>query len=112
MVKKIGNDSVVLITIKQGDEINKQFEIKENQISKLRDSLFNSKLEINNATEKYREILLKNERIKSSIDSINQSYFKEKIIFNERERAHKREQKLFAINGSVLVLLCLFLAWL
>jgi hypothetical protein len=112
MVKKIGNDSVVLITIKQGDEINKQFEIKENQISKLRDSLFNSKLEINNATEKYREILLKNERIKLSIDSINQSYFKEKIIFNERERAHKREQKLFAINGSVLVLLCLFLAWL
>ncbi len=112
MVKKIGNDSVVLITIKQGDEINKQFEIKENQISKLRDSLFNSKLEINNVTEKYREILLKNERIKLSIDSINQSYFKEKIIFNERERAHKREQKLFAINGSVLVLLCLFLAWL
>ncbi len=112
MVKKIGNDSVVLITIKQGDEINKQFEIKENQISKLRDSLFNSKLEINNATEKYREILLKNERIKLSIDSINQSYLKEKIIFNERERAHKREQKLFAINGSVLVLLCLFLAWL
>lgn len=112
MVKKIGNDSVVLITIKQGEEINNEFDKKNLQINKLSDSLIILKNQIGIEKEINKILSLKNEKQKSISDSIFDIYKKNNIIYSERERAHKREQKLFAINGSVLVVLCLFLAWL
>lgn len=112
MVKKIGNDSLVLLTIKQGEEINYQFDKKNLQITKLSDSLIILKNQIEIERDFNTKLMLKNEKQKLFSDSIFDIYKKNNIIYSERERAHKREQKLFAINGSVLVVLCLFLAWL
>jgi hypothetical protein len=39
VIKKIGNDSLILITIKQGDDINKEFANNQKKLESLKDSI-------------------------------------------------------------------------
>jgi len=39
IIKKIGNDSLILMTIKQGEDINKQFANNQKKIDSLNDSI-------------------------------------------------------------------------
>jgi hypothetical protein len=44
VIKKIGNDSLILMTIKQGEDINKQFSNNQKKIDSLKDSIKVKKL--------------------------------------------------------------------
>jgi hypothetical protein len=77
LTKKIGNDTVVIMTIKQGEQINKSFDEYEEKVSKLKDTIailkkqYDSsigfvKSEVNEYKWKYEEnkrMYLKNEEL-------------------------------------------------
>jgi hypothetical protein len=48
IIKKIGNDSVILMTIKQGEQINKSYEISKNRIDSLK-KLVDSSIKVNDS---------------------------------------------------------------
>lgn len=48
IVKKIGNDSIILMTIKQGEQINRSYEINKSQIDSLR-KLVDSNIKANDS---------------------------------------------------------------
>ena len=53
IIKKIGNDSVVLITIKQGEDINKKFSEDRQKLSLLKDSITLEKNKVDSLRSKY-----------------------------------------------------------
>ena len=53
IIKKIGNDSVVLITIKQGEDINKKFSEDRQKLSLLKDSIKIEKNKVDSLRSKY-----------------------------------------------------------
>ncbi len=116
MVKKIGNDSVILITLKQGNDINKKFDDNNLLIGKLSDTISTLKMDVRQFKGLSDSLSFKNIRTQSVSDSFKYMYEQNKIIYLDREKFwdknFKREQRLFAINGTALVLLCMLLAWL
>jgi len=48
IVKKIGNDSIILMTLKQGEQINRSYEINKNQIDSLK-RLVNNSIKVNDS---------------------------------------------------------------
>lgn len=116
MVKKIGNDSVILITLKQGNDINKKFDENNVLIGKLSDTISTLKMDVRQFKGLSDSLSFKNIRTQSVSDSFKYMYEQNKIIYLDREKFwdknFKREQRLFAINGTALVLLCMLLAWL
>ncbi len=116
IVKKIGNDSVILITLKQGNDINKKFDDNNLLIGKLSDTISTLKMDVRQFKGLSDSLSFKNIRTQSVSDSFKYMYEQNKIIYLDREKFwdknFKREQRLFAINGTALVLLCMLLAWL
>ena len=53
IIKKIGNDSVVLITIKQGEDINKKFSEDRQKLSLLKDSVLVERSKVDSLKIKY-----------------------------------------------------------
>jgi uncharacterized coiled-coil DUF342 family protein len=53
IIKKIGEDSVVLITIKQGEDINKKFIENKKKLDLLKDSVFLEKNKVDSLRYKY-----------------------------------------------------------
>ena len=53
IIKKIGNDSVVLITIKQGEDINKKFSEDRQKLSLLKDSVLVERNKVDSLRSKY-----------------------------------------------------------
>lgn len=116
IVKKIGNDSVILITLKQGNDINKKFDENKLLMEKMSDTISTLKMGVKEFKSLSDSLSIKNIRTQSVSDSFRYMYEQNKIIYLDREKFwdknFKREQRLFAINGTALVLLCMLLAWL
>jgi len=116
IVKKIGNDSVILITLKQGNDINKKFDENKLLMEKMSDTISTLKMGVKEFKSLSDSLAFKNIRTQSVSDSFRYMYEQNKIIYLDREKFwdknFKREQRLFAINGTALVLLCMLLAWL
>lgn len=116
IVKKIGNDSVILITLKQGNDINKKFDENKLLMEKMSDTISTLKMGVKEFKSLSDSLSFKNIRTQSVSDSFRYMYEQNKIIYLDREKFwdknFKREQRLFAINGTALVLLCMLLAWL
>ena len=53
IIKKIGNDSIVLITLKQGENINKKFADDKAKLDLLKDSVFEEKKKVDSLRYKY-----------------------------------------------------------
>lgn len=112
VVKKIGNDSIVLITIKQGQEINKQFEENRFKIKNLNDSLNNLKLDYNKFKDSTNNLLFLNYRIRQVSDSFQYMYTENKKLYIQREEFYKSERKHFAISGSILIFIAIVMSYL
>lgn len=116
IVKKIGNDSVILITLKQGNDINKKFDENKLLMEKMSDTISTLKMGVKEFKSLSDSLSIKNIRTQSVSDSFRYMYEQNRIIYLDREKFwdknFKREQRLFAINGTALVLLCMLLAWL
>ena len=53
IIKKLGEDSVVLITIKQGEDINKKFIENKKRLDLLKDSVSFEKIKVDSLKNKY-----------------------------------------------------------
>ena len=78
IIKKIGEDSVVLITIKQGEDINKKFIENKKKLDLLKDSVFVEKKKVDSLRYKY--------------DSLNSELIP--LIRKHDEYKHRYEERL------------------
>jgi uncharacterized coiled-coil DUF342 family protein len=78
IIKKIGEDSVVLITIKQGEDINKKFIENKKKLDLLKDSVFVEKNKVDSLRYKY--------------DSLNNQLIP--LIRKHDEYKHRYEERL------------------
>jgi len=78
IIKKVGEDSVVLITIKQGEEINKKFIENKKRLDLLRDSVTSEKIKVDSLRNKY--------------DSLNSELIP--LIRKHDEYKHRYEERL------------------
>lgn len=78
IIKKIGEDSVVLITIKQGEDINKKFIENKKKLDLLKDSVFEEKKKVDSLRYKY--------------DSLNSQLIP--LIRKHDEYKHRYEERL------------------
>lgn len=111
-VKKIGKDTVVIITLKQGEEINKLYDQNKNQIKKLSDTV--SLLNSNIKTFKDSALTLNVVNLKTKIesDSFRYMYNENKKIYIQKEKEFNRDKKMFAFNVTILVILVMIFSYL
>jgi hypothetical protein len=73
-------------------------------------------MDVNEFKKLSDSLTFKNIKTQTVSDSFKYMYEQNKIIYLDREKYwdknFRREQRLFAINGTALALLCMLLAWL
>ncbi len=120
VVKKIGNDSVVVMTIKQGIAINNLIDSLENQVYKKSDSLsflnkrvdivLDSIIRINQKHTIEKDTLIQSNKVKlDSLMDYKNRYYKNLAVYNQFEKDVKFEQKLHKFNSTLFTLLVIFL---
>ena len=111
-IKKIGNDTVVIISLKQGEEINKLYEKNKNQIKKLSDTISMLGSNIKTFKDSTQNLNLINNKTKVESDSFRYMYIENKKIYMNREKEFKRDKKMFAFNTGILVILVMIFSYL
>jgi flagellar biosynthesis chaperone FliJ len=120
VVKKIGNDSVIVMTIKQGIAINNLIDSLENQVYKKSDSLsvlskrvdivLDSIIRINQKHTIEKDTLIQSNKVKlDSLMDYKNRYYKNLAVYNQFEKDVKFEQKLHKFNSTLFTLLVIFL---
>ncbi len=120
VVKKIGNDSVVVMTIKQGIAINNLIDSLESQVYKKSDSLsvlnkrvdivLDSIIRINQKHTIEKDTLIQSNKVKlDSLMDYKNRYYKNLAVYNQFEKDVKFEQKLHRFNSTLFTLLVIFL---
>lgn len=96
-VKTIGKDTVVLMTLKQGEDINKRFVILNDSIKNINSNFDRYKLENGQRIQKISEdysLELKNHSLTRAVsDSFRLMYMANKKIYLNSEVDHRRELK-------------------
>ena len=64
IIKKIGNDSLILMTLKQGDDINKSFMQTQKKLDSLKDSVYYKRLLIDSLSIEFNKLYKKKEEYK------------------------------------------------
>ena len=75
IVKKIGNDSVVIMTTSQGRKINELFEQNDKEIIKLKDSVDSLKTKYVFSTKIIDSLKISKDTIKHTRDSLSKLYY-------------------------------------
>lgn len=120
VVKKIGNDSVVVMTIKQGIAINNLIDSLESQVYKKSDSLsflnkrvdivLDSIIRMNQKHTIEKDTLIQSNKVKlDSLMDYKNRYYKNLAVYNQFEKDVKFEQKLHRFNSTLFTLLVIFL---
>lgn len=116
-VKKIGNDSVVIMTLKQGQEINKKFSYLTDSIKNLNSTFQNTKLELN-------KVHLEKLKLDSNLLLLNKNFLlsQENLAISEKEikrlnqyiisqdRSFYRERREWAVFGFLSMALMVLIA--
>jgi hypothetical protein len=85
LTKKIGNDTVVIMTIKQGEQINKSFDEYEEKVSKLKDTIATLKNNLIDSKKQYD----------SSIGFVKSEVNEYKWKYEENKRIYLKNEELF-----------------
>jgi hypothetical protein len=113
-VKKIGNDSVVLITLKQGNDINKQFTILNDSIKRLQNSLAISKFNFSKykveSEDKYNKLNDISLKYRAEVDSFKYMYRQNKIIYKNQEWLWNQDRQHYMKLSLVLMFATVFFA--
>jgi len=108
-IKTIGKDSVVIMTLKQGQEINSKFSYLSDSIKKINSNFDRYMLENGKRLQRVYDdynLELNNHRItKAESDSFRVMYMANKKIYLNAEQDHKRELR----NLGVFTLLSFFI---
>lgn len=110
-VKKIGNDSIVLITLKQGNDINRQFTTLNDSIKLLNKQIELSKFDFNKykveADNKYNQLSF---RYKIELDSLKYINKQNKITYNKHEDWWNKDRQHYIGLSLVLMFATIFFA--
>jgi hypothetical protein len=120
VVKRIGGDSVVVLTIKQGIAINTLIDSLEKQVSKKDDSISVLNKTVVTYADSIRlidksfvfqkeELVMKNKINQDTLNDYKTRYYKNIAIYNQFEKDVKFEQKLHRFNSVLFTLLVIFL---
>lgn len=120
VVKRIGGDSVVVLTIKQGVAINTLIDSLEKQVSKKDDSISVLNKTVVTYADSIRlidksfvfqkeELVMKNKINQDTLNDYKTRYYKNIAIYNQFEKDVKFEQKLHRFNSVLFTLLVIFL---
>jgi uncharacterized coiled-coil DUF342 family protein len=85
LTKKIGNDTVVIMTIKQGEQINKSFDEYEEKVSKLKDTITILKNNLIDGKKQYD----------SSIGFVRSEISEYKWKYEENKKMYSKNEELF-----------------
>lgn len=114
VVKKIGSDSIVLITLKQGNDINRQFSVLNDSIKQLNNYIAIAKFDFNKyqaeSEIKYQQLNLTTIKYKSEADSIRFMYNQNKKIYKKHEDWWNRDRQHYMTLSLVLVFTTIFFA--
>jgi hypothetical protein len=114
VVKKIGSDSVVLITLKQGNDINRQFTVLNDSIKQLNDYIAIAKFDFNKyqveSENKYQQLNLTTIKYKSEADSIRFMYNQNKKIYKKHEDWWNRDRQHYMTLSLILMFTTIFFA--
>ena len=114
VVKKIGSDSVVLMTLKQGNDINNQFSIMSDSIKGLKNSLAVSKFDFDKykveSENKYQQLNLSTIKYKSEADSFKYMYNQNKKIYKKHEDWWNTDRKHYTVLSVILMFTTIFFA--
>jgi len=114
VIKKIGNDSVVLMTLKQGNEVNRQFTILNDSIKELNKSITIAKFDFNKykveSENKYQEVNLTTIKYKSEADSIRFMYNQNKKIYKKHEEWWNKDRQHYMTLSLILMFTTVFFA--
>lgn len=105
VVKKIGNDSIVLITLKQGNEINNQFSRMNDSIKKLNTSIEKYQVE---SEYKYQQLNLSAIKYKAEADSFKYMYNQNKKVYKKHEEWWNTDRKHYTIISTILMFTTIF----
>ncbi len=122
VVKKLGNDSVIVLTLKQGRAINNMIDSLEKQIGIKNDSVkilksnLSEQVSVANLlrTEKIQILSLKDTlevRSRVNLDTLNDyknRYYKNIEIYNKYEKSMDFEIKLHRLNSVLFAFLTFF----
>jgi len=115
-VKKIGNDSVVVITLKQGNEINKQFTVLNDSIKNLKAShkeyMLNNGARLQKVYTDWNEELNNYRSAKMQADSFKMMYEANKRMYEFREVEFQKERRAQQIFTTAVLFLAAVLAFL
>jgi hypothetical protein len=113
-VKKIGNDSIVLITLKQGNDINKQFTVLNDSIKGLNKTLELSKFDFNKykveSEDKYNQLNAISLKYKAEVDSFKYMYKQNKAIYKTHEEWWNKDRQHYVGLSLVLIFATIFFA--
>lgn len=114
VVKKIGSDSIVLMTLKQGNEINKQFSILSDSIKGLHNSLSISKYDFNKykveSEDKYNKLNATSLKYKLEVDSFNYMYRQNKVLYKKHEEWWNKDRQHYMSLSLILMFATIFFA--
>lgn len=110
VLKKIGKDSVILISVKQGQEINKQFDKSKAEISALKDSLAKTKLR----EEFYRELYTRHQynvdSLRTAADTNAVKYRVATSIYTDHERQYSKYLRNTSIFATIVTFFIMILS--
>lgn len=111
-VKKINNDSVVIMTLKQGEDINKRFLFLNDSIKKLNDNFNRYMIDNGQRLQKvysdYNFEFNAHKMTKAEADSFKMMYLANKKIYLNSEIDHKREIRNLSIFTFISFLIAVF----
>jgi hypothetical protein len=97
----------VLITLKQGNDINKQFSIMSDSIKKLNLSIEKHQIESDN---KYQQLNLSTIKHKAEADSFKYMYNQNKKIYKKHEDWWNTDRRHYTIMSAILMFTTIFFA--
>lgn len=121
MVKKIGKDTVVVMTLKQGEEVNKKFELLQDSISYYKKKIDTIKFDfdfyqvrsgkrLQKMYESYWQEYENSKIYHAESDSFRHMYMANKLIYLQNEERLKRDVRHATIFSTVLTLMVMFFA--
>jgi hypothetical protein len=123
VTKKIGKDTVILMTVKQGEQINKMFDDFEAQVTTLKDSismlrsrvtvthlnLDSSKVKFDTLTYRYNILNQSYTDSATVLNDYRTRYYKNLDVYKKYELETNRELWLHRLNTSLMAILVFFL---
>jgi hypothetical protein len=108
IVKKIKDDTVVILTLNQSEQINKLFVKYNDTIGKLKNTLNKTTDSLNNKTVKYDSLLFTTLTEKDSLYNWKWKYKANKETYYRRENDYEKDKRYDQYVKYLLVFIIIF----